>query len=148
MRRADLTGGIVLALAGLAVLFVVIPTTTRTGTWTGLSPYFFPTVAMVGFTLCGGLLILQALFRPALYEEQPTPLHLRELRNFGLLALIIVAAVLVIDAAGLLIGGPVLIAAVMLFMGERRWLRVVLVSVLPVVVAYVFIRHVLQAPVP
>lgn len=147
MRRADLIGGIVLALAGLAVLFVVIPTTTRTGSWTGLSPYFFPTVAMVGFTLCAGLLILQALLRPTLYEES-TPLHLTEVRNFGLVALLIVAAVLVIDAAGLLIGGPVLIAAVMLFMGERRWLRVVLVSVLPVVVAYVFIRHVLQAPVP
>lgn len=148
MRRTDLIAGIALALAGLAVLFVAIPTTTRTGSWTGLSPYFFPTLAMLGFTLCAGLLVLQALFRPRLYEEQPTPLHLVEVRNFGLAALLVVAAVVIIDAAGLLVGGPLLIAALMLFMGERRWLRILLVSVLPVAVAYVFVLHVLQAPVP
>ena len=45
-------------------------------------------------------------------------------------------------------GGPLLIAALMLFMGEKRWYRIVPMSVLPVATIYYFVTKLLNAPLP
>ena len=148
MRRADIYGSAGLFILGLVVLFVVIPAEAEGDTWSGVSPLFFPTVVAAGFTLaCAGLFV-QALLRPGGYEGMEMPMARRDLGFFLLACAIILGAVILIHNFGLVWGGPLLVAALMLFMGERNWLRIVPMSVVPVLVIAWFIINVLNAPLP
>jgi len=148
MRRADIFGSAGLMVVGLLVLFVVIPAEADGTTWSGVSPLFFPTLVVAGFTISCAALLLQAILKPGGYEGMEAPLKLQNFGFFMLACAIILGAVLVIHAAGLVWGGPLLIAALMLFMGERKLLRILPMSVIPVAVAYFFITQVLNAPLP
>ena len=136
-------------MLGLIVLFVILPLEAGGETWSGVSPLFFPALIASAFTLCSGGLLLQALLRPGAYkgmEEKPVR---REHLGFFLLACaIIFAGVLLIHGIGILWGGPLLVAALMLFMGERNWLRILPISILPIVAIYFFVLRVLNAPLP
>ena len=148
MRRADIYGGAGLLVLGLLVLFVIIPAEAEGDTWSGVSPLFFPTVIAAGFTLSAAALLLRAIFSPGGYQGMDMPMKRQDF-GFCLLASgIILAAVLAIHAFGLVWGGPLLVAALMLFMGERNWLRIVPMSVVPVVAIYFFVTKVLNAPLP
>lgn len=148
MRKADIYGSATLLVVGLLVLFVVIPAEADGDTWSGVSPLFFPTLVMAGFTLCCAALLLQTIFRPSGYEGQEAPLKLANFRFFVIACVIILASALLIDAIGFLWGAPLLVAALMLFMGERSLLRIVPMSVVPPVFLYFFITKVLNAPLP
>lgn len=132
----------------LCMIFVVIPAETQEGVWFGLSPYFFPTLLMSGIALASALLIVQSARRPADGSEPPLSLSLRQLAMFALAAAIIVAGAVAIDLFGLWTGGPLLIAALMLFMGERRPLRIVATAVIPVAVVHLVVFYVLRSPLP
>ncbi len=56
--------------------------------------------------------------------------------------------VLLVDWFGILIGGPALIAILMIFLGERNPLRLVLTATLPVGVVYLLATHVLGTALP
>lgn len=148
LRRADLIGGIFMLALSLCMIFVVIPAETQEGVWFGLSPYFFPTLLMAGIAFASALLIVQSVTRPARGSEPPLALSPRQLAMFGIVAAIIVAGVVAIDLLGLWTGGPVLIAALMLFMGERRPLRIVATSIIPVAVVHLVVFYVLRSPLP
>jgi hypothetical protein len=148
MRRADIYGSAGLLILGLVVLFVIIPAEADGDTWSGVSPLFFPTLIVAGFTLsCAGLLV-QAILRPKTYEGMPMPMAGWDFAFFLLACAIILGAVFVIHRFGLLWGGPLLVAALMLFMGERNWLRIVPMAVVPVLIFAFFITKVLNAPLP
>lgn len=148
MRRADIYGGAGLLILGLVMIFVVIPLEAGGDTWSGVSPLFFPTIIASGFTLGSLALLLRALLRPAAYEGMDTPVKRQNLGFFMLSCAIVLAGVLAIHRLGIVWGGPLLVAALMLFMGERRWLRIVPISVVPIVVIYFFVTRVLNAPMP
>ena len=148
MRRADIYASAFLLAAGLLVLFVVIPAEADGPTWSGVSPLFFPTIVAAGFTIFCAALLFQALFRPSGYEGQEMTLKLKNFGFFLVACAIILATILAIHYLGFLWGGPLLVAALMLFMGERNWLRIVPMSVVPVVIIYFFITKVLTAPLP
>ena len=147
MRLTDLFGGIALLAFSLAMIFVVIPAETEEGAWHGLSPYFYPIVMMAGIAAASAILALQA-WRRRDPEEPEFPLSLRQLAMFGLAAAIILAGVLAIHFFGAWIGGPALIAGLMLFMGERRPVRLVATSVIPVAVVHALVLYVLGSPLP
>jgi hypothetical protein len=148
MRRADIFGSAGLLILGLVVLFVVIPAEAEGDTWSGVSPLFFPTIVAAGFTLaCAGML-LQAILQPKPYEGRAMPMTGRDFAFFLLACAIILGAVFVIHRFGLLWGGPLLVAALMLFMGERNWLRIGPMAVVPVLIFAFFITKVLNAPLP
>lgn len=148
MRRADLVAGLVLALLGLAMIVVVIPAETAAGVWYGLSPYFYPTLIMAGVVVASLLLVAQAWRRKAVHEGRRLDLDRWRAGMAALAALIVLAGILAIDHLGLWVGGPALIAGVMLFMGERRPLHLVATAVLPVAVVDLLVTQVLQAPLP
>ena len=149
MRRADIYGGAGLLVLGLLVLFVIIPLEAGGETWSGVSPLFFPALVAGGFTLCSAGLLLQALFRPATYEgREETPVRKQNLGFFLLACAIVFLGVLLIHGIGILWGGPLMVAALMIFMGERNWIRIVGISVLPIVAIYFFVVRVLNAPMP
>ena len=147
MRLTDLVCGIALLGLSLLMIFAVIPAETEEGVWHGLSPYFYPTVMMAGIAVASGFLALQA-WRRRDPDEPEFPLSLRQLAMFGLAAAIVLAGVLAIDFFGAWIGGPALIAGLMLFMGERRPIRLVATSVLPVAVVHALVLYVLGSPMP
>jgi hypothetical protein len=143
----DLVCGIALLVLSLAMIFVVIPAETEEGVWHGLSPYFYPRVTMAGIAVASALLALQA-WRRRDPDEPEFPLSPRQLAMFALMSAIVLAGALAIERFGIWIGGPALIAGLMLFMGERRPVRLVATSVIPVAVVHALVLYVLRSPLP
>jgi hypothetical protein len=149
MNRADLIGGLGITVLGLLLIFVIIPQGTASGMYYGLPPTFFPTVMATGLTASAVGLALQAWRRRARKTDAgPAPLSLWNLLMFLFAAALAVAGVIAIDYLGMIYAGPVLIAAFMLFMGERSPVRLLLTSVLPVAAVYLLARYLLYAPLP
>lgn len=149
MDRVDLIAGIGLTIAGLAMIFFVIPLGTREGMYYGLSPTFFPTLLATCLTACAVGMTVQAWRRlRAGAEPGPPPISRWNLLMFLASAALVVAGVIVIDIFGLIAGGPALIAAFMLFLGERSVVRIALTSTLPVAAVYFLAIHVLKSPIP
>lgn len=148
MRKVDIIASIVLiAFAGI-VAFVVIPGENPGGVWHGLSPYFYPMVMLGGIALSSVGLLIQALTKPGAYADQPMPMSWAELGFFALVSVIVLAGVLLIHWKGTWIGGPVLVAAVMIFMGELRPQRILPVAILTVAVTHVIVTYGLKIPLP
>ncbi len=148
MRRADICMATGLLFVGLLMLFVVIPSEADGDTWSGVSPLFFPTLIAAGFSIGCAALLARAILRPRAYDGMEAPLKLENFGFFLLACGIVLAAVFLIHAVGFVWGGPVLVAALMLFMGERSFLRIVPMSVVPVLVIYFFVTKILNAPLP
>lgn len=149
MRRIDTFAAI--GLLGFVALmaFVIIPNESSEGVWYGLSPYFYPMVMLAGIALASVGLLVQALTRPGAYENQPkVPLSWSELGFFLLAFAIILASTLVLHWFGTWVGGFVMIASLMLFMGERNPLRIVAVTVPTLVVNYAIVTWGLHIPLP
>lgn len=148
MRRADICMATGLLFVGLLMLFVIIPAEADGDTWSGVSPLFFPTLIAAGFSIGCAALLARAILRPRAYDGMEAPLKLENFGFFLLACGIVLAAVFLIHAVGFVWGGPVLVAALMLFMGERSLLRIVPMSVVPVLVIYFFVTKMLNAPLP
>lgn len=149
MDRADLVGGVGIALLGLLMIFVVIPLDTVEGKYFGLPPTFFPVLLSVGLTACAAALAIKAWRRLRGGEApQPAPLRLRNLAMFLISVALVVAGVVAIEFLGIIFGGPLLIGAFMLFLGERNVIRIALTTTLPVAAVYLLATHVLRAPLP
>ncbi|MCB1742571.1 MAG: tripartite tricarboxylate transporter TctB family protein [Gammaproteobacteria bacterium] len=148
MRKADIVGGLLFLSFALVMIFVVIPMENSGGVWHGLSPYFYPMVMLVGIAIASVGLVLQAWRKPELYRDEPNPLTRERLGFFLLISAIVLAGVLLTGKFGIWVGGPALIAGCMLFMGERKLDLIVPVSLVPVVIAYLLITHVLRSPLP
>ena len=148
LRRADIIAGLILLALGLLTLFVIIPAEADGDTWSGVSPLFFPTIIASGFCLaCVGMLA-QAIFRPGSYAGMEAPVQLGRMGFFLLACIIVLGAVFAIHAFGFLWGGPLLVGALILFMGETRWYRIVPMAIVPVLVIYYFVTKLLNAPLP
>jgi len=147
--RADLIAGVALSLLGFLMIFVIIPLGTEEGTYFGLSPTFFP-IVLTSFATAGALgLTAQALIR--IYRRAPArrvPISRLNLAMFLVAVGITLGGVLLIDRLGFLIGGPALIAALMIFLGERSPLHIVLTATLPVGAVYLLAIYVLRTPLP
>jgi hypothetical protein len=148
MYKTDLAFGIGLFAFGALMAFVLIPFTTYQGVTFGLPPTFFPTllsVCLMIFSLC---LIAQSIYRIRLRRPRPSPISRLNLMVFIIAVAIIVAGVVLIHYAGLFVGAPLLIAAMMMLLAERSALVILLTSTIPVVSIYLLARHVLIMPLP
>ncbi|MGE3917480.1 MAG: tripartite tricarboxylate transporter TctB family protein [Hyphomicrobiaceae bacterium] len=149
MRRIDILTSIgLLGFVALMVL-VIMPRESGGGVWHGLSPYFYPAVMLAGVALSSVGLLVQALLRPGIYEDQPArPLSREELGFFLLVSALIFGAVLVFHFFGTWAGGLVLIAAIMAFMGELNPVRIAAVALPTVAISYAIIVWGLKIPLP
>lgn len=149
MDRADLIGGAGLALLGILMIFIIIPASTEEGMYFGLSPTFFPTLLTTFLTACALGLVAQSFVRMRRQApSRPVPISGWNLLMFLCAAGLALGGVLVIDWFGMLVGGPALIAALMIFLGERNILRIALTATIPVGLVYLLSIHVLGTPVP
>jgi hypothetical protein len=148
MRMVDLVGGAVLCVLSLILIFIVIPADDSGGRWIGLSPYLFPIVVSGAIAVFSLGLCLQAARRIDSEEETSPPLELEQLLMFLFAMGLIVIGVFVIARAGVWIGGPLLIAMIMLFMGERNPVFILPTAILPVLVVHVLVTQFLGSPLP
>ena len=149
MTKLDLAGGVALTAFGLLLTFVIIPMGTEEGMYYGLPPTFFPTLLAVGLTICAVGLTVQSVLRlRAGRVDTSSPISRWNLAMFALLVALILGGIVVIDVFGLLIGAPLLIAALMIVLGDRNPLRIVPTAVLPVGAVYYIALYVLETPVP
>lgn len=149
VERADLAGGVAIALLGVLLIFVVIPLDTEEGMYFGLPPTFFPILLSVGMTACAAGLAARAWLRLRSGAGlQPMPMRLRNLLMFAIAAMLVIAGAVAIDFLGIIVGGPLLIAAFMLFLGERNPIRIALTATLPVAAVHLLATYVLHAPLP
>ena len=148
MRKVDIVVAALLLVFVGVVLFVIIPLEDPGGTWHGLSPYFFPVLMLLGVAVsCAGLLY-QALTKPSMYVDQPNPLTWSDLGFFLLISAIILVTTVIIHWYGTWIGGPLMIAAAMIFMGERSPIRIVPTAIITVAIAQAIATYGLQTPLP
>ena len=149
MTKLDLAGGVALTAFGLLLTFVIIPMGTEEGMYYGLPPTFFPTLLSVGLTICAVGLTVQSVLRlRAGRVDTNSPISGWNLAMFALLVALILGGIVVIDVFGLLIGAPLLSAALMIVLGDRSPLRIVPTAVLPVGAVYYLALYVLETPVP
>ena len=149
MTRADLIGGIGITIFGLVLVFVIIPLETEEGMYYGLPPTFFPTVIASCLTAAGIGLAAQALIRRrAGASGAAAPVSRWNFLMYLLAVAIAIAGVIAIDWFGIVYAGPALIAAYMVFLGDRNPVRILLTATLPVAAAWVLALHVLGAPLP
>jgi hypothetical protein len=149
LDRVDLIAGVGLTVAGLLMIFVVIPLGTREGMYYGLSPTFFPTLLATCMTACAVGMTVQAWRRLRVRADpSPPPISRWNLLMFLASAALVLAGVMVIDAFGIIAGGPVLIVGFMLFLGERSVVRIALTATLPVAAVYFLAIYVLKSPLP
>lgn len=148
MRRADIIGSVVMLGFSLLMLLVLIPLEVEDGTWYGLSPYFYPNLICSLLGIFAFLLLAQAIFRPHLYPGQSCNLSWFQFAVFLLLVAVTLIGVWLISEIGIIIGGPLLIIAVALIMGERRVKPLLFASLVPVAVVYLIATYVLKTPLP
>lgn len=149
MEKADLAGGIAITCAGILLIFVVIPLQTEEGMYFGLPPTFFPILLSVGMTGCAAALALKAWARlRSGAPRQAMPIRFRNLVMFVISGILVVLGAVAIDFFGMIVGGPLLIAAFTLFLGERNVLRIAATSTLPVAAVYLLATYVLHSPLP
>lgn len=149
-KRIDLYSGLGFTAFSLLLLFWIIPTQTQQGQWYGLSPAFMPNAIAGAMCLAGICLILQSIFggpKPG-EEEEPLPVGKLELGMVALSVGIILAGMLTTSYFGIWIGGPLMIGALMVFMGQRDWRVILPTATIPVGVVYAVATYVLRSPLP
>ena len=148
MRKIDIIAAIGMLVFVAAMVLIVIPGENPGGVWHGLSPYFYPMVMLAGVALSSVGLLVQAVTQPRNYDDQPQPITWSEVGFFLMSMAIILAGVLVIQWFGTWVGGPLMIAAIMIFMGELRPIRIALVAGLTVAVTHAVVTYGLKIPLP
>lgn len=152
-HQTDFITGACLLAASLVIFFYLIPTFVSGGTHTELSPRFFPRLATILLAFLsllmmvssarslkkndelGGLRQLMA-YRPSCNFTWPT----------ALTVLCLCAYFLLFEHLGFLISTPPVVAVMMWLFGQRRPLRIILISLILTGVIYTLFTYALKVP--
>ena len=137
----------VLFVVGILGVFVIIPAEKSEGEDYGLSPAAFPTVGAVLLTGCAGLKFALSVLRPA-NSDDIEPMRWRHWSHIAMLAAALVVSLELIRQFGFLVGGPINVAAFMLYMGYLNPLGVITVSIGAPLAIYLFFWQLLGIPLP
>lgn len=149
MYKVDLLSGVGLVLFGLLLIFLVIPMATEEGVHFGLPPTFFPILLSTGVVVCAAGLAIHSAYRMRTgAKSRPVPITRWNLVMFAASMALVLSGVIIIDLLNIIVGGPLLIAGFMVFLGERNLLRIAATSTIPVAAIYFLALHVLRTPLP
>jgi putative tricarboxylic transport membrane protein len=116
-----------------------------------LSPTVFPRFVTVGLFFLSALLLIQGLSRRPGRRGGTAPVSAPK-RPFALRFLLLAAGVLLyvlaLEPAGYLLVTPPFLVGAMLLFGERKWHRLLAVSVLSTVILSGLFRMVFRVPLP
>lgn len=139
LRSTDVITGTVLALAGLIMLLFVIPSQIETGNEYGLSDSFVPNLFMGALTALGAMLTVKGIIG----QKYPDGVEFNTatLRHLALVALLLLTTLGLMALGGFLVGGIFVIAAFMIYQGERRPVAIAITAVAGAGLIYLFFRH-------
>ena len=132
--------GLVVAGAGAVLLFWITPTQTELVDSGWLRPATLPNITSIAIIITG---LIHFIF-PSGKEEFDWRLFLR----VGMFFVICLLALYLMKLLGFLAGAPALVLAVMLLIGERRWLWLISGVVLIPAVIWVAVAQLLDRPLP
>jgi hypothetical protein len=109
------------------------------------SPRFFPRVTLLIMTVFSVILIYQDLTGKGTPIAGKERLISREMVVlFGIAGLFVLS----LNVLGYFVSAPLLILVTMLFLGERNWKRIALLSLITPTVMYVFFERILEIVLP
>ncbi len=147
MRRFEMWLGLSTVFVSLFALFWVIPRFIEPSDFSQVSPALLPRVATSLIGILGALMFLSRLISSE-GNDIPMPFALKDLANLGLVVLIFVVGSQLILKAGFLIGGVALVAALMVYLKERNWITILLVSGLTPAVLWVIFEFLIGSNLP
>lgn len=108
----------------------------------GMSVKFYPRVVFAGLILCGGIILLRTLFRlvragrgGAPWGEEVIDIRILRVALTVVLTLIYIFA---LRGAGFLLATPGFLFLCMLLFGEKRWVRMALISLAGTALLWLF----------
>ncbi len=152
-HQTDFLTGAGLFAASLLIFFYLIPSFVSGGTHTELSPRFFPRLATVALGFLSILMMVSSLRaiqraqgRTSLRELCSSPGSLR--LSWPVLIIVVCLGVyfLLFEHLGFLIATPPMVALMMWFFGQRRRLRIALISLILTGVIYTLFTYGLKVP--
>lgn len=150
MSRTDLWSGLAIVAGALLSLLWLLPTYGGQSFGRGRAAQFMPSIGAWAMLVCGGLLVAQSLRRMRRAgTEAPLPapdtrgLWRRLLFTLWPLAYV-AAAILAIVNIGLISSGPVIIALLLVLIGERRAPVVLAAALIPPAIIYVLAVHLMR----
>lgn len=139
--------GVFVLVLGILTLLVLIPAgivTPGIVETASLSPAFWPRIVAVMFAMTGLALAIRP-GKPARPED--VPLRTRAPRLLVVLGALF-AFYFAIPTLGMVAPAIALIFGMMWFAGERRWLLMLIVSIVVPIALYAFFAHVANIPIP
>jgi tripartite tricarboxylate transporter TctB family protein len=148
MRLSDVAAGAVLCALGLYTLFIVLPAQTAATGGIGLAPRDLPALATIVVIGLSALLVVHSLLAGSRERGTLWPAGWHETLTMVIGFGLTLAGVVAFHYLGFIVGGSLLIVSIMLFMGERSWLRLILTPTVAVGGMYMFVTHLLHVTVP
>jgi hypothetical protein len=145
-HRADFFTGIGLVVFSSA-MFAIASRMPPSATF-GLGPGGYPMLACGVLIFLGIILAVQSWIGIQRKAAEKKILSLKELGGIGLLALSFIAYALLVKYLGYIITTPVFLFLFLLQYGDRKWLRMVLVSVIATAVTWVLFVYAFRIFLP
>ena len=150
MQRSDLISGSLLTLAGLLMIFVIVPVQINTVGDYGLDPAFFPLMVLWLLVIMGVLLVVSRMRQPA---DPPDAEPVLDRWNWWFIAgvsIFLLLGFIAIDRLGFIIAGAMMIAVLMFFIELRHlnWREVISVSLISPFVIYYLLYHLFNVQLP
>lgn len=137
-------------LAGLLMIFVIVPRQIKSSGGFGLDPAFFP-VSLLWLLVClGALLVLTRLPQPADPPGVPGGLGFDNWRFIAGAGLYFAIGFLAIKSLGFVIAGALMIAVMMLIIerGRVRWIEIAALSLAAPFIIYWLLYNVFSVQLP
>lgn len=150
MRRSDLISGSLLTLAGLLMIFVIVPQQIASSGDYGLDPAFFPLMLLWLVVIMAALLVATRVKQP---PDPPDAKPAFDRWNWVFIlgaVLFLVLSFIAIQALGFVIAGTIMIALLMIAIELRRlnWIEIVGISAAAPFAIYWLLYNIFNVQLP
>lgn len=150
MRRSDLISGSLIVLAGLLMIFVIVPVQINSSSDYGLDPAFFPLLLLWLIVIMGVLLVASRIPQTL---EPPRAEPVLDRWNWLFIvgtSVFLLVGFIAMQTFGFVVAGVVMLALLMFVIELRRlnWIEVIGVSLLAPFVIYYLLYHLFSVQLP
>jgi hypothetical protein len=149
MRKADSLLGTIAVTVGLCLYIWGIPMGTSEGYDDALPPSFFPGLMSIVMIGLGGLLVLTQYWPVnSKTKAKANPFDLHTCQHLGIVSVLMLITYFGFEYLGFMITGVLLSLSLMLYMGARRVLPIVCVSLISTILLFAVFWQLLERPLP
>jgi hypothetical protein len=150
VRRSDLISGAVIFVAGLVMIYVIVPVQINSSGDYGLDPAFFPLMVLWLVVIMSVALVVSRMRQPPDPPDSEPVLDRWNWLFIGGISIFLVVGFIAIDWLGFVFAGALMTAALMVIIEMRHlnWREIVGVSVITPFVIYYLLYHVFSVQLP